>query len=269
MAERKKEVAIVVPFHKSTFSDLEHVALQQCKMVLGDFPIIAAKPHNVEFADDVSTYFTNTISFDNHYFESIHGYNALLMSKVFYKEFLDYEFILIYQVDVFVFRNDLLDWCRRGYDYVGAPWINNHGYPDFIKATKSIVKRYLHTRFNILKEGAPSRYQTENKVGNGGFSLRRVSKFYDLCLKMRTEIEYYNSRKQYHYGEDVFWSVEVNRKRQQLNIPPYKVAVAFSIEHYPEHAMRLNKGKLPFGCHAWDRNLPFWRPILKEYGYSV
>ena len=50
------------------------------------------------------------------------AYNRLMMSEQFYRAFEGYEYILIYQLDCLVFSNALEEWCRKGYDYIGAPW---------------------------------------------------------------------------------------------------------------------------------------------------
>ncbi len=43
-----------------------------------------------------------------------------MMDNTFYKQFLNYEYILIYQLDAFVFKDEL-NYCSQGIDYVGAP----------------------------------------------------------------------------------------------------------------------------------------------------
>ncbi|MET3977581.1 hypothetical protein ABIB62_000147 [Mucilaginibacter sp. UYP25] len=269
MTGTKEKVAILIPFYKDSITEYEILALKQSQKILGDFPIIAIKPNWLQLTDEVKEYLTDIISFDDQFFANVPGYNALMTDSAFYKTFLNYEYILIYQLDAFVFKNTLNYWCSRGYDYVGAPWMNYHDYPDVIKTAKSNLKKWFYTRFNILKDGLPSPLQFENRVGNGGFSLRRVDKFYKACLKMKEEIAYYNTRHEYQFGEDVFWSVEVNRKGEFLKIPSYKIAVGFSLEQSPERGMRILKGELPFGCHAWDRDLPFWRPVFKTLGYDI
>ena len=66
----------------------------------------------------------HVVRFDPGFFRSTDTYSRLLLSAGFYQAFASYEFILIHQLDVFVFRDELADWCARGYDYVGAPWID-------------------------------------------------------------------------------------------------------------------------------------------------
>jgi hypothetical protein len=263
-------VAIVIPFYKETLSAYEKIALTQCERVLSAYPVIAIKPQTLSLPAEIpGGLCSETISFDDDYFNGIAGYNSLMLSDVFYKAFLDYEYILIYQLDAFVFADELQTWCSKGYDYIGAPWLREYGYPDIFKAVKSKLKYYLHTRFNIQKNGLPSFFQFENKVGNGGFSLRRVKKFYDLSIKMRAQIAIYLKRNEHEYNEDMFWSIEVNRKKKQLSIPSYKTGLKFSIESFPERALQVNNGRLPFGCHGWDKQADFWRPAFEQLGYII
>jgi hypothetical protein len=165
----------------------------------------------------------------------------------------------------------LLYWCRQGYDYIGAPWLT-----DPVKRSPSEKKTYLkelkkvYTE-NIKQDGIiPVDAQFYNRTGNGGFSLRRVKKFYKICLQERKLITYYNENTSHHFfNEDVFWSLEVNRKRKQLKIPGYKKAIFFSIEFKPSYAFKLTNGKLPFGCHAWDLDVDFWKNKIENFGYVI
>ena len=53
-------------------------------------------------------------TFDPGYFKSIQGYNRLLLSTGFYERFLASAYLLICQLDVFVFRDDLAELGRAG-----------------------------------------------------------------------------------------------------------------------------------------------------------
>lgn len=266
----KNKVAVIIPFYKPDLTPYENIALQQCFKILQGYPVIAIKPRELQLPAETMAYtLAGTVSFDNHYFKDVQGYNRLMMDELFYKEFLEYEHILIYQLDAFVFKDELQYWCNRNADYIGAPWITPRDYPDMVKAVKSHLQYYFHTRYDVYKDGLPSDKQFEYKVGNGGFSLRRTKKFYEICRSQHEKIAFYNERDSHLFNEDIFWSVEVNRKRKQLLIPGWKAALRFSIEFAPERAFNIIKGQLPFGCHAWDRNVDFWRPILAECGYEV
>jgi len=267
------KVAVVIPVYKPALSRHEQLSLKQCCKVLGSHPIVLIKPHSLPaekfrvFKDDL-----RVESFDDHWFRNVSGYNQLMLCSDFYARFIDYDYILIYQLDAFVFRDDLSYWCKKNYDYIGAPWLAPP-----IKA--SAIKRFKHTRLqhkaytrNTMQPGTilPVDLQFVNKVGNGGFSLRKVRKFYEICLKERQMIDFYNRHNTHHFfNEDVFWSLEVNRRRRRLKIPGYKEASAFSIEFNPEYAFTLTKGKLPFGCHAWDLYSGFWQGIFNNFDYTI
>jgi len=248
----------------------EKISLRQCLNILSEHDIIVVKPKSLELCN-YEVDFDKVVSFDDMYFKDIQGYNRLMLSASFYETFIDYAYILIYQLDAFVFKDDLLEWCDKGFDYIGAPWLRYTKYPDKFKELKNKSLRYLNIKLNLKqsKTGFPTALQFENKVGNGGFSLRRTSKFLEICIKEQPTIDFYNSKDEHYYNEDVFFSIEVNRKGKQLNIPDYKQAAHFAIENNYKHGFQITQGALPFGCHAWDRYLEFWQPIFIRYGVVI
>jgi len=262
--------AVVIPLYKTSLDSFEIISLQQCFKVLDRHEIIAVKPMSLNL-DNYDFNFDQVISFDDEYFADVAGYNKLMMSTTFYQRFLDYSYILIYQPDVFVFKDELLYWSNSGYDYIGAPWLRYAPYPDFVKRLKSELIRYWHIKHDLKDPvtNFPTELQRENKVGNGGFSLRNTRKFYEICTTNTKMIAHYNSKPEHYYGEDIFWSMEVNRKGKRLRIPDYKTAINFSIENNPQYAFQLLKDKYPFGCHAWDRNLDFWAPVLRSFDVNL
>jgi hypothetical protein len=265
-----EQVAIIVPFYKTELSEYESIALEQCFRVLSKHTIIAIKPKKLVLPSRVTAYpFSEVISFEDKYFAGIGGYNELMMSELFYGRFLKWEYVLIHQLDAFVFKDELEYWCANGGDYIGAPWIRRKKYSTWAKGLYSVILQKLSRRYNLKKHGLPNKYQFDDMTGNGGFSLRRTKIFHELCIRFRKKIEEYNQQPIHQYNEDVFWSIEVNRKQKMLKIPDWKTALKFSVEFHPARALALNNNQLPFGCHAWDLNVEFWRPIFEKYGYVV
>lgn len=266
-----KKVAVIIPFYKDTLSAYEQIALQQCQKVLSAHPVIAIKPQGLALPDAaLQVAFAGVESFDDAYFASIAGYNRLMLSAEFYGRFLEYEYILIYQLDAFVFSDHLLHWCSQGIDYVGAPWMRGYPYAGMVKKVKMKIKRYWHTRFDVQHNGNPSALQFENRVGNGGFSLRRVKIFHSITQTRQSSIQKYLAHEGRHqYNEDAFWSIEVNRKGKVLNIPDHWKAAWFALENTPDYGLKITGQQLPFGCHAWDRHVDFWRPFFEQQGYHI
>ena len=147
------KIIIIIPVYKKLLTEDEILSLKQCFKVLSKYEIRLACPENL----DVSEYnkiigkTIKTERFAPCLFEGIKGYNELTTNCEFYNRLHDFDFMLIYQLDAWVFTDSLMYWCRQKYDYIGAPWFSDYG----------------------SYEGGQQLWT----VGNGGFSLRRVKKF--------------------------------------------------------------------------------------------
>lgn len=247
-------VTIIIPIYKVNLSETEQMSLNQCVKVLGDFDIVFVQPEKL---DSSAINFGGKIKselFPNHYFETVYGYNRLMLSDEFYQRFLDFKYMLIYQLDAFVFRNELTVWCDKGYDYIGAPWI---------ASPSTILNKTL--RFFDSKR-KKERQKIFFKVGNGGFSLRNISKSHKIAKEMKIEIEanLKRDKKDFYIMEDVFWSIIVPKHYPDFSIPEYQEALGFAMDRKPDLALKLNKNVLPFGCHGIDKPKVeiFWKDIL-------
>lgn len=268
-------VCIVIPVYKSTVTPYERVALTQCLRVLGHYPICFVKPESLDLTpllndlpDTIQTH-----SFADDFFRSVHDYNRLMLFPGFYGAFSDYDYILIHQLDAFVFRDDLADWCRRGYDYIGAPWLRDR---DFTSAWDerwfNAKKRIAHLLDLRKADGiTPKEIIALNGVGNGGLSLRHVAHALRALAQLRGRLAKYEAASMHQFNEDVFWGIETTRFWPRLRVPDFRTAMHFAVEFYPERAISVyNQGQLPFGCHAWDiHGTDYWRPIFAQYGYDI
>ena len=160
-------------------------------------------------------------------------YNILCKSVGFYQTFLDlgYRYMCLVQLDVWVFQDNLEYFLNlfdeKNLDYIGAAWYG----VGFCKG--------------------------DGVVGNGGFCIRRLSKFAEICRD-------YPLR---GGNEDVFFLQEHGDK---IKVASTRLALEFSWEEKPYFCFKIMKGKLPQGCHAYastpDR-VAFWKhfiPNLKE-----
>ncbi len=267
-------VNVVLPVYKTQLTDYEIISLTQCVRILGNYPLFLAAPHSL----DISCYHKigpslQVRTFDDSYFNSIDGYNRLMLSEEFYKAFSDQEFILIHQLDAFVFQDDLTYWCQQNFDYIGAPWLRDRDFTGWLDQLDFTIRQRVATWLNLKKADGltPREIINLNGVGNGGLTLRRASAMLRYLDRFKQKIAEYERIPMHQYHEDVFWSIEVNRYWPHLRIPSYRKALFFSVEFYPEWAINhYNQGKLPFGCHAWDiHGTDYWRPIFAQYGYQI
>jgi hypothetical protein len=194
--------------------------------------------------------------FAKHYFDGIAGYNQLLLSKAFYGTFSLFDYILIHQADVFLFKDELQTWCNKGYDYVGAPWFR----PDRLdrgKLFNTIESLKLSFKKNKIYG---DRY---NKVGNGGLSLRKVETAITVLEKVNPSLlKKYTTAQGDEFNEDIFWSLEAPLI-MDFKIPEWQEALHFAIEFHPSIAFQYLKEQLPFGCHAPEKHEPeFWKKFI-------
>ena len=264
MSLSKKEVAVVIPVYQTTLSETEVLSLGQCVKILSDYDIIFVKPEHLD-TGPLRQQYPSILEekFPDEWFVSRRSYNRMVLEESFYRRFEKYEYILIYQLDAFVFRDELLDWARKGYDYIGAPWL-----PWKKRYLSTTGRLYFHIKAWYKRHFRPRAYRSAKyhayEVGNGGLSLRRVSSMIATTSHYRNKIRDLLAEEKEFYAEDVFLLRELNDRRVRLKKPAWTEAIAFSIEEAPEWAYRYNRCRLPFGCHAF--NLPefadFWRPFI-------
>ncbi|TDW52316.1 hypothetical protein EV144_1011005 [Flavobacterium sp. 270] len=259
----KDSVKIVIPIYKDHFGELEEKSFLQCVKLLGEFDIVLVQPEGLDNSYITKNYPQIEVkSFPKHYFKNIEGYNELLLSSSFYEAFLDVEYMLIYQLDAFVFKNDLKEWCQKGYDYIGAPWIATPVDTFGKKVLNAVIKNFKSKKKKI-------REQIFYKVGNGGFSLRKVASHYAIAKEKSEFITDFlkADKKEIYFMEDVFWSLKAPEFNTDFKIPDYKEGVAFAIDRKPEIALKINNNQLPFGCHGINKPkvIDFWKPILEKY----
>lgn len=242
------KVAVVVPVYKNIPDKNELQYLNHNLRTLKNYPVILVAPKGLELDNYPLSKIFNVEYFNSEYFESIVGYNRLLMSESFYHRFEKYQYILICQTDALVFKDDLLNWCKKSYDYVGAPWI---GRPFFLF-------QYVFAKLGPLAAlQLVFKNNLFNAVGNGGLSLRKVNSFIHA-------LEQEKNVTRWKINEDFYWSFFAKINGQPLLKPKTKEAALFSIETDPVRTMENQNNQLPMGIHAWERYNPiFWKKHIE------
>jgi hypothetical protein len=256
------DVAVVVPgYNRARFTPDEEISFRHLNHFLGRYDKYLVVPQSLE----IERSGFQLQRFADSYFGSAIANARLMLSPTFYHAFRQYRYILIYQLDALVFSDRLLEWCEVDLDYIGAPWLQSPDSPWV---------------------GTP-------RVGNGGFSLRKVSSFLRVlssdkywidpevywqsissgksgfsryaCLPLKwlkqikrfngvkREVELWHLRPDGTKNEDHFWSDDAVRYDSHFKVAPVEVGLRFSFEVVPRRCFEINKHTLPFGCHAWPR----------------
>ncbi|MBQ7856223.1 MAG: hypothetical protein IJ348_03795 [Alistipes sp.] len=253
------KVKVVVPIYTERLEGRELLSFRHNAEVLHRYPmaIVAPEGLNVDaVVAEAPQCEVVRVTRDWLGGNGIAGYNRMMLSKEFYELFSDCTYILICQPDAWIFRDELEQWCDRGFDYVGAPWPKRKRYD------MPIVKQYLWLRKKLFsRPGRLMRQDYFNKVGNGGLSLRRIGAFAEACDRYRDVIEEFKVHRGTLWNEDWFWALIP----KEFSYPTFDKALGFSFDVYPRRCHTLAEGHLPMGCHGWfkRRNLPFWQPIIE------
>lgn len=256
----KKDIAIVVPIYKLPLSPDDRICLNQLFKVMTGYDIYAVFPENLNITDVCEEYPLLKSSMESSHFSSLRSYNKLVLSRSFYDAFYNYKYILINQLDTYIFKDELCKWANSGFDYVGAPFV-----PDKNKYWSPLRRLWCKLNFYLRRyKGTNPHHSQWYQVGNGGLCLRNVSKFQNITKKYKQQIEDDLSDEKDFYPEDLWLSFEL-KDDDRLKTPDWKTALLFSIECSPQKCMDIIGNKLPFGTHAWtlDKHRPFWEKYIK------
>lgn len=256
---------VVVPVYRP-LTPVETIVVSNNARMLRDHPFVVIGPEGAhEALSQVETLIraagaeARVQPFPDGDFAGISGYNALLKTRRFVDAFDGADFILICQTDAVILDDDLNRWLASGYDFVGAPHFVGYDEPSlparFAKgANGGLSLRSLRAarmaldRVKIL----PRTLLAKSVVLSGLAALSARTLGTRMCMIPKPNL-----------NEDVFWSVELPRCDPRFRVAPPEVAAAFAFEVLPRHLMDLRGGRLPFGCHAWQRyDQEFWLGVF-------
>ncbi len=265
-----RKVCVVIPVHTSSPSEAELISFKQCFNVLIDFDIVVLTTMKVDlriYKKRVKNF--DTIIVPERWLSSIENYNKMKIDIEFYRLFKDYNFLLTYELDSYVFQDHLNYWISKGYDFVGAPFVE-----------------LIDQQLKLIS------------VGNSGFSLRNIHS----CLQCLEDLQnirniasivskcglsnfvktvaYFEKYFNNHYftkfrilsaflpgiciHEDIFWAKFIPRVFCDFKVASLNESLSFSFERYPDYCYKSNDKKLPFGCHAWLKyGGDFWKNYIK------
>lgn len=247
----KNQVVIIVISHKPVLNKFELRSLRQLYKILGLYPIRFVCPEKL----DISNYrdINRDIVFDfidPEWLRTYENFNKLKISPFLYQRYIQYEFILFYEPDAYVFSNNLEYWCKQGYDYIGAP------LPvELIKTMKDRFNVFLTLKDLVFPDF----------IGNGGFSLRKTKTHINLLTvenKLANELMDNGIS-----NEDLIINILLYNRRFKL--PKIEVAALFALELLPERFIGNSNG-LPMGCHAWYKSkelYSFWEKWIDPISF--
>lgn len=278
----KTSICIVIPINKESLNEFEIQSVKQCIKVLVDYTIYFVCPEDLDlsFYKEKFKEINSFVFFDKNYFKDLNGYNKLMLNDLFYKSFSSYEYMIIYQTDCFVFRDELVFWAEKNFDYIGGLW-----FEEFIKNPEEganlwypgnggLSLRKIKTMIDLLSSKKPLKNWrqliSEKRNINSGYFFKDIKGILELLLNIfgyKNNSSYY--AKLWEGNEDVFFS-NMYLMYKLLKVPSVDESLFFSWDRRPDYLFNKYK-QLPFACHAWFRedypyagNNSFWSKIIQK-----
>ena len=238
---------IVIPIYKENLDCIEEISLKRLYNIIGkkgyDVYLLKHKDLNIKNYKNIYPNIKEINIEDKYFFTNTKTYSHLLISKDLYKIFEDagYHYMYIYQLDCYLFCDKLQEWCEKRYDYIGAPiFSENCGWK--------------------MSENGIYTYQ----VGNGGFSLRRISIFYHICSNIINKLDkcYIDSM----LNEDIFFCQTIKQVYSGLIVPDWRIALKFSLDMSPDLPYdNFGITNFPMAAHAIGKNIRFYKYYIDEF----
>lgn len=278
----KTSICIVIPINRESINEFEIQSVKQCIKVLGDYTIYFVCPEDLDlsFYKEKFKEINSFVFFDKNYFKDLNGYNKLMLNDLFYKSFSSYEYMIIYQTDCFVFRDELVFWAEKNFDYIGGLW-----FEEFIKNPEDgatlwypgnggFSLRKIKTMIDLLTSKKPVKNWrqliTEKRNTTSGYFFKDIKEILLFLLNIfgyKNNSSYY--AKLWEGNEDVFFS-NMSLMYKLLKVPLVDESLFFSWDRRPDYLFSKYK-QLPFACHAWFRedypyagNNSFWSKIIQN-----
>lgn len=269
----KKQYCVVIPIYKEDLDCVEEISINRLRKVLVDDEL--TRWHNLneqyEFPDvylvypegiDITKYkviynrlgveasWLKFKSFDPEYFKSTATYSQLCISYDFYKAFDEYEYMLIYQLDCYLFKDEIKQWCDKGFDYIGGPIISTECGWDTVKKAKNGKEKW------------------HPLVGNGGLSLRKIETFLEITDpegELRKTYDLTDEKLKSVIFEDKYFCNDLYNI-YELEIPDWKTALSFAIDMSVDIVYNVFKlDPHPMGAHSIDKNIRWWKKVIPEF----
>ena len=268
MTER---VCVIIPVHKPQLTKAEVLSLQACARHLALYKCYLVFPQGL----DISAY-TNVFSglllkpVDPNWLASIEAYNKMKLDIAFYNMFKAYSHMLTYELDAYIFSNKLQETHAFEFDFIGAPFFE--GYWDAKPGAKLVSGcnsgfSVRNIQACIMVLSSMHKYRTHWMLYKLFLApVRRLRLLLNSLTNNRFEVfitgrfAFYFA--DFHLNEDVAWTEVVPKLFPDFKVADGIKALQFSFEYNLPQSLALNGGKLPLGCHAWDKHPEFWNEYI-------
>ncbi|MBK0380654.1 DUF5672 family protein [Mucilaginibacter segetis] len=265
--DNKRKICVIIPVHKAAPQPDELIALNACKKHLSSHNCYLIFPQGM----DTSAY---TAAFeglllkpvDPGWLASVEQYNKMKLNLEFYRLFAAYNYMVTYELDAYIFSQDLENAGAFDFDFIGAPFFE--GYWEAKPGAKLV--HGCNSGFSVRNINSCIRALSGMKKFRFRWLLYRLFLSHSSRLRLKLNgltkgrLEVFITGRfgfyfaDFHLNEDVVWTEVIPKLFPWFKVADPITALNFSFEYNLEDSLKLNKGRLPLGCHAWYKHLEFW-----------
>lgn len=242
---KKQSYIIATPVYQDTLQGSELMRLAITIYNNPDVDHVFFCPEDLN-TEKLQNSFPNSffLRFSNHYFDSINTYSELMLTSSFYGNFIEYEYLIISQLDSMITRKLSYDLFSN-YDYVGAAWMNP------LTAFSIGNRLFLNSRKYRF---VPNR---SFSVGNGGLSIRKTKSLIEITKRIQNPtLKFFGLGANKGLNEDVIISYFASKYGYAL--PDKSIASRIFIEQYRQHPFDAWS---VYGFHALEK----YDPVLEKF----
>lgn len=266
--KKSSDCIIIIPLYKDYLYEYEEMSLKQCIKVLSenhDILFINHKSLDIYKLFNNYNISTDTIKnnieclnwvFDDYYFESVDNFNSILCNTGFYNMLLEnnYTYMLLYELDAFVFYDNLQYWLDKDYDYIGAFAFDNYYNID------NVNKDTIFNKHNTTLDNKTENQYTDKKyLMNGGVALFRISYCIDIIN------DNHNSVISTTWHDHLLSLYSTNKVKFPMPIDTFDFCWAYKYDL----SNVINNFKLPMFFHYYQVNNKYYKICKYKHEHEI
>ena len=268
----KKQISILVPIYKKNLEKLEIKILERISnLYFGKHDLFFLLPSDSKL--NYKNLGFQNIYFDKSNFLDVHNFNKFCVSTELYKNFLDYEYMLFHQLDAIILSNNLENWIKKNYSYIGGPSFHKSLFkknpikPKFF-CNGGLSLRKVKDFINVLESEKIFLKKIDSFTIKEILKRKYIYRYLKLFFTNYKNNNYFNVNafiENFFLSEDVFWTHFAKLFNVNFNLPKDAIECAnFSLNE--GHKFYIQKFNIkPFGAHYYNKeNFKFLNELFLE-----
>ena len=263
--EKSKNCIIIIPLYKDYLYDYEEMSLKQCINVLSkNYNILFINNESLDIYQLFNKYNINIDNvknnigsinyiYNDYFFKSVDNFNNILCNMDLYNMLLEnnYTYMLLYELDAFVFYDKLQYWIDKEYDYIGSFAFDNYNY----ETDKDILSNNKEeTNLNKDKQYTDNKY-----LMNGGIALFKIQ----YCIDVINDN--HNSIINTTWHDHLLSMYSKNKVNFPIPIDTFNFCWSYKYDL----SYIINNFKLPMFFHYYQVNTKYYNICKYKYEHKI